>query len=132
MGTKRMRTTQHAKYLILLSLFVNFSYVLLIDENEASDDAVDEQIDEDIPVKRSGTLTIINPDTLKSFNAYENFRQLIRSQRWKKSKIDMYRPAYGFGKKKRNADMNFDFLSPYSYGSRFMSNPYSDLLMPYF
>ena len=59
---------------------MNFSYVLLIDENEGSDDAVDEQIDEDIPVKRSGALTIIYPDMLKSFNAYENYRQLLRNR----------------------------------------------------
>ena len=117
-------------------LFLNYSHGLLLEEDgdeESKDNALSRQTDHDIKVKRSREWRwrIINPEA-KSFNALENYRQLLRSQRWKKNKIEMYRPAYGFGKKKRNADMSFGYMSPYSYGSKFMSNPYSDILIPFF
>ena len=52
------------------------------------------------------------------YDAFKNYRKLLKNQRWKKSKmqLDMYRPAYGFGK--RGADMSFRMISPFNYYTR--------------
>ena len=52
---------------------------------------------------------------------FYSYRRILKNQRWKRP-TDMYRPAYGFGK--RSADFNFAMASPYQYHTKFMANPY--------
>ena len=85
----------------------------------------------DVPLKRSPLILFDDVDDSK-FDAYKNYRELLKSQRWKKSKMDMYRPAYGFGKKKRNADMNFGIPTPFDYGSKHSGNPYGEYLYSFY
>ena len=52
---------------------------------------------------------------------FYSYRRILKNQRWKRP-TDMYRPAYGFGK--RSPDFNFAMASPYQYHTKFMANPY--------
>ena len=61
-----------------------------------------------------------------SFTPFQKYRKLLRSQRLKKSKREIFRPAYGFGKKKRSygqsqpsLDNYFDDNDSNLYGSQY-------------
>ena len=50
------------------------------------------------------------------YNAFKNYRKLLKNQRWKRSNMEMYRPADGFGK--RGAATSFRIISPFNYYTR--------------
>ena len=72
------------------------------------EDTDDDLNDDDIMAKRSLETLDYHPDV---YNAFKNYRKLLKNQRWKRSKMEMYRPAYGFGK--RGAAMSLRMISPF-------------------
>ena len=59
-------------------------------------------------------------ETEVNLEPFYSYRRILKNQRWKKS--DVYRPAYGFGK--RSPTFQFQMASPYQYHTKFMGNPY--------
>ena len=49
----------------------------------------------------------------EDFNPLDNYRKILNGQRWKKSKRELFRPAYGFGKKKRGLNVLMPTLGQY-------------------
>ena len=84
-------------------------------DQEGDDDDMHYEMVTDADVKRGDVENLIN---LEPFYSY---RRILKNQRWKRT-TEMYRPAYGFGK--RSPDFNFAMASPYQYHTKFMANPY--------
>ena len=84
-------------------------------DQEEDDDDMHYEMDTDVDVKRGD---IENEIKMEPFYSY---RRILKNQRWKRT-TDMYRPAYGFGK--RSTDFNFAMATPYQYHTQFMANPY--------
>ena len=76
----------------------------VLDQDEVTDDDMHYEMVSDDDVKRGDIENEIN---LEPFYSY---RRILKNQRWKRT-TDMYRPAYGFGK--RSTDFNFAMATPY-------------------
>ena len=79
-------------------------------QKEDTDDDLDA---DDIMANRGGERLDYHPDV---YNAFKNYRKLLNTQRWKRSKMEMYRPAYGFGK--RGGAMSLRMISPFNHYTR--------------
>ena len=99
--------------------------MLVIGAVSSSKEEEDANLDEENEVQKRGLFEVEPEADSKVYNAFQNYRRLLKSQRWKKSKMEMYRPAYGFGKRSNGALMNFRMLTPFDFYSRQVGNPYS-------
>ena len=86
----------------------------VLDEEGEDDDSNDEMVPGK-DIKMGGV------ETVEGLLPFYSYRQILKNQRWKKS-LDMYRPAYGFGK--RSPEFHFSMATPYKYYTKFMANPY--------
>ena len=91
--------------------------LLFLSVTKAELEDIDDELNDDdtIMEKRGFEIEDYHPAV---YNAFKNYRKLLKNQRWKKSKMhmDMYRPAYGFGK--RAAPMSFRMISPFNFYTR--------------
>eukprot|EP00091_Calanus_sinicus_P000552 TRINITY_DN10481_c0_g1_i2.p1 TRINITY_DN10481_c0_g1~~TRINITY_DN10481_c0_g1_i2.p1 ORF type:complete len:102 (-),score=30.02 TRINITY_DN10481_c0_g1_i2:88-393(-) len=82
---------------------------------EDDDDNMQYEMVADPEIKRG------DAENVKDMEPFYSYRRILKNQRWKRP-TDMYRPAYGFGK--RSPDFTFAMASPYQYHNKFMTNPY--------
>ena len=97
-----------------------------MESGEVYDDEDDNDL-EFVPYPLLGRLQKKSSDDViaVSLQPFYSYRKIVKGQRWKKA-ADMFRPAYGFGK--RSPSLQFSMGSPFSYHSQFMANPYSGQL----
>ena len=92
-----------------LSIFLIFFSMVCCDVVEENQDQTTENFNDDIHkmIKKSIFDSIFSNTDLDNQNLYNfmNYRKILKGQRWKKSKSELFRPAYGFGKKKRSYNM---------------------------
>ena len=80
-----------------------------------------EEDDDDMHYKMVSDADVKRGDIENEINMEPYYRRIVKNQRWKRP-TDMYRPAYGFGK--RSPDFKFAMASPFQYHTKFMANPY--------
>ena len=63
----------------------------------------------DIPIMKSVWNSLFGYKYSGIVTPFQYYRNLLGCQRWKKSKKEMFRQAYGFGKKKRSSGQYHPF-----------------------